>query len=258
MGRSAASSSAGGRYEVEIRDLAGRTNSCGCVDHRVNGLGTCKHIEGVLFALKKKLGARAFARGGGQRLAARGSLSSARRRSGPLARRTGPERRGARLSRSLPRRGRRALHPIRRRWRGSSRPRRARRPISGSRAISAPGSSARGGSRRARRRGRNSSPRSGGPRQLRCGQAAAPALSAGGRGASRLSRTCAPGRRDGARQDRAGHRRLRDSGAGEGRRARARRLAHLRQSRMGRADRPLHESGRPLCRGALSGAAQAL
>ena len=55
------SSSAGGRYEVEIRDLAGRTNSCGCVDHRVNGLGTCKHIEGVLFALRKKLGARAFA-----------------------------------------------------------------------------------------------------------------------------------------------------------------------------------------------------
>src|SRR5271165_5705165 len=54
------SSSAGGRYEVEIRDLAGRTNSCGCIDHRVNGLGTCKHIEGVLFALKKKLGARAF------------------------------------------------------------------------------------------------------------------------------------------------------------------------------------------------------
>jgi len=54
-------SGGGGLYEVEIRDLAGRTNSCGCVDHRVNGLGTCKHIEGVLFALRKKLGARAFA-----------------------------------------------------------------------------------------------------------------------------------------------------------------------------------------------------
>jgi superfamily II DNA or RNA helicase len=51
----------GGVYEVEIRDLAGRTNSCGCIDHRVNGLGTCKHVEGVLFALRKKLGARAFA-----------------------------------------------------------------------------------------------------------------------------------------------------------------------------------------------------
>jgi SNF2-related domain/Helicase conserved C-terminal domain len=48
-------------YEIEIRDLTGRGNSCGCIDHRVNGLGTCKHIEGVLFALRKKMGARAFA-----------------------------------------------------------------------------------------------------------------------------------------------------------------------------------------------------
>jgi SNF2-related domain/Helicase conserved C-terminal domain len=54
-------SSTGGVYDVEIRDLAGRTNSCGCIDHRINGLGTCKHVEGVLFALKKKLGVRAFA-----------------------------------------------------------------------------------------------------------------------------------------------------------------------------------------------------
>lgn len=54
-------SGTGGLYDVEIRDLEGRTNSCGCVDHRVNGLGTCKHIEGVLAALKKKMGARAFA-----------------------------------------------------------------------------------------------------------------------------------------------------------------------------------------------------
>lgn len=47
-------SNSGNVYEVEIRDLAGRTNSCGCIDHRVNGLGTCKHIEGVLAALQKK------------------------------------------------------------------------------------------------------------------------------------------------------------------------------------------------------------
>ena len=33
-------SGTGGVYEVEIRDLTGRTNSCGCIDHRVNGLGT--------------------------------------------------------------------------------------------------------------------------------------------------------------------------------------------------------------------------
>src|SRR5262249_329799 len=54
-------SATGGLYEVEIRDLAGRTNSCGCIDHRVNGLGTCNHIQAVLLALRKKLGARAFA-----------------------------------------------------------------------------------------------------------------------------------------------------------------------------------------------------
>ena len=54
-------SGTGGLYEVEIRDLAKQNNSCGCIDHRVNGLGTCKHIEGVLAALKKKMGARAFA-----------------------------------------------------------------------------------------------------------------------------------------------------------------------------------------------------
>ncbi|MBO0712115.1 MAG: DEAD/DEAH box helicase [Acetobacteraceae bacterium] len=54
-------SDTGGQYQVEIRDLTGRSNSCGCVDHRVNGLGTCKHIEGVLFALKKKTSARAIA-----------------------------------------------------------------------------------------------------------------------------------------------------------------------------------------------------
>ncbi len=52
-------SGSGGSYDVEIRDPAGRSNSCGCVDHRVNGLGTCKHIEGVLAALRRG-GARAF------------------------------------------------------------------------------------------------------------------------------------------------------------------------------------------------------
>jgi superfamily II DNA or RNA helicase len=53
-------SASGSSYEVEIRDLKNRDNSCGCVDHRVNALGTCKHIEGVLAALKRKAGARAF------------------------------------------------------------------------------------------------------------------------------------------------------------------------------------------------------
>ncbi|HEY2660520.1 MAG TPA: hypothetical protein VGI79_12425, partial [Caulobacteraceae bacterium] len=49
----------GTAYEVEIRSLDGFTNTCGCIDHRVNGLGTCKHIEGVLTGLRRR-GARAF------------------------------------------------------------------------------------------------------------------------------------------------------------------------------------------------------
>jgi superfamily II DNA or RNA helicase len=47
-------SGSGGFYEVEIRDLDGLRNSCGCIDHRANGLGTCKHIEGVLAALQQR------------------------------------------------------------------------------------------------------------------------------------------------------------------------------------------------------------
>src|SRR3954471_22937300 len=39
-------SESGSAYEVEIRDLSRPLNSCGCIDHHVNGLGTCKHIEG--------------------------------------------------------------------------------------------------------------------------------------------------------------------------------------------------------------------
>ena len=47
-------SDSGGVYEVEIREFDGRTNSCGCIDHRVNGLGTCKHIEGALEVLRQQ------------------------------------------------------------------------------------------------------------------------------------------------------------------------------------------------------------
>jgi superfamily II DNA or RNA helicase len=47
-------SESGGTYEVEIRSLDGLTNSCGCIDHRVNRLGTCKHIEGILAALHRQ------------------------------------------------------------------------------------------------------------------------------------------------------------------------------------------------------------
>jgi superfamily II DNA or RNA helicase len=46
-------SASGASYQVEIRSLATRENSCGCLDHAVNGLGTCKHIEGALHALRR-------------------------------------------------------------------------------------------------------------------------------------------------------------------------------------------------------------
>src|SRR6202158_5133195 len=65
-----AQSGSGGFYEVEIRSLDGFANSCGCIDHRVNGLGTCKHIEGVLAALE---GHRAKAFRAAAAAAARGS-----------------------------------------------------------------------------------------------------------------------------------------------------------------------------------------
>jgi hypothetical protein len=52
-GQFRARSASGGAYEVEIRSLDKPINSCGCIDHRVNGLGTCKHVEGVLAALQR-------------------------------------------------------------------------------------------------------------------------------------------------------------------------------------------------------------
>ena len=52
-------SESGRIYEVEIRSLDSATNSCGCIDFSVNRLGTCKHIEGVIAALRRQ-GAAAF------------------------------------------------------------------------------------------------------------------------------------------------------------------------------------------------------
>jgi hypothetical protein len=46
-------SASGVNYDVEIRSLSEAINSCGCIDHRVNGLGTCKHIEGVIANLAR-------------------------------------------------------------------------------------------------------------------------------------------------------------------------------------------------------------
>lgn len=42
-------------YSVEIRDLFNSQFACDCVDFRINGLGTCKHVEAVLLFLKARL-----------------------------------------------------------------------------------------------------------------------------------------------------------------------------------------------------------
>lgn len=41
-------------YRVEIRDVANRQAACTCTDFRINGLGTCKHIEAVLLQLARR------------------------------------------------------------------------------------------------------------------------------------------------------------------------------------------------------------
>ena len=47
-------SDSGDTYHIEIRSLSDYCNSCDCPDHRVNGLGTCKHVEAVLKYIQKR------------------------------------------------------------------------------------------------------------------------------------------------------------------------------------------------------------
>ncbi|GBE47422.1 ATP-dependent helicase HepA [bacterium BMS3Bbin12] len=65
-----ARSDSGHSYRIEIRSLTEHVNSCECPDHRVNGLGTCKHIEAVLHRLERgrKRRFRAAATEGGDRI----------------------------------------------------------------------------------------------------------------------------------------------------------------------------------------------
>jgi len=44
----------GGQYSVSIRGFEAGDNSCACPDFKTNTLGTCKHIEAVLTALREK------------------------------------------------------------------------------------------------------------------------------------------------------------------------------------------------------------
>ena len=47
-------SGSGLSYSVEVRDVRQRQFACDCVDYRINGLGTCKHVEAVLLHLEAR------------------------------------------------------------------------------------------------------------------------------------------------------------------------------------------------------------
>ena len=47
-------SPSGMTYRAEVRDVASRQFSCTCTDFRINGLGTCKHIEAILLQLARR------------------------------------------------------------------------------------------------------------------------------------------------------------------------------------------------------------
>jgi len=57
-------------YSVEIRDVRQRQFACDCVDFRINGLGTCKHVEAVLLHLQTRFRRlfAAAAKGGSTRI----------------------------------------------------------------------------------------------------------------------------------------------------------------------------------------------
>lgn len=58
-------SASGQTYQVELRSMRPLVSSCTCVDFRVNGLGTCKHVEALLRWLRSDAGAVRQAEAGG-------------------------------------------------------------------------------------------------------------------------------------------------------------------------------------------------
>ncbi len=56
FGIDAVRSDSGRDYQVEIRHLEERVNTCSCFDFLTAQLGTCKHIEGTLNLLKPQIG----------------------------------------------------------------------------------------------------------------------------------------------------------------------------------------------------------
>lgn len=83
-------SASGLTYTVEVRDLRERQFHCTCVDFRINGLGTCKHVEAVLLHLEARFRRlyRAAAAQGSTRLDVVPDLAGDSARSGPAARST--------------------------------------------------------------------------------------------------------------------------------------------------------------------------
>ena len=61
-------SSSGSSYVVEIRSFGEQINSCECRDYRVNRLGTCKHVEGLVHRLRGDRAVRVRARQSSDRI----------------------------------------------------------------------------------------------------------------------------------------------------------------------------------------------
>jgi hypothetical protein len=59
-------SPSGACYEVEVRSLSERENSCSCPDFRTNGLATCKHVEAVVARLRRTPAGRSAHQHGGR------------------------------------------------------------------------------------------------------------------------------------------------------------------------------------------------
>ena len=234
-------SSSGSSYTVEIRSLREPVNSCECHDHRTNRLGTCKHVEGALHRLR---GGRAAS---ARRRKPKAQESSGRievfldERDGRAVRMTVPEamehpdpafvREVGRHWRSLRRDSRKALDALHDMARAHPRPPPGLPPAGGLDRCPAGAepAAARAGPLRSRPRG--------GPPVVRLPEAPAPAVPGRGSAPSRVRRAGAPCRRHGAREDRAGHRRLRAAAELARGRAGARGLARVAQGRVGGADR---------------------
>ena len=103
-------SGSGLTYSVEIRDVRQRQFACECVDFRINGLGTCKHVEAVLLHLQARF-KRLFQAAAAERLA-RGSTSCPTRRSDSIRLLNGDGDRARAPLQAVVRRGRRSAQRL--------------------------------------------------------------------------------------------------------------------------------------------------